>query len=96
MSTESDEMQCISCGGADPRCSAFHPEYGFTCIMPDPHSGPHYDTGGGHWTEQGQVWPDRAPVDPELNRALAELNDHDRQLIAQYARFLASQTARNA
>lgn len=48
-------MQCISCGGADPRCPAFHPEYGFTCIMPDPHSGPHYDTGGGHWTEPGQL-----------------------------------------
>lgn len=54
--SDPDEMQCVSCGGANPRCSAFHPEYGFTCIMPDPHSGPHYDPAGGHWTKQGQLW----------------------------------------
>lgn len=47
------EIQRISCGGSDPRCSAYRPEYGFTCILP-PHSGPHYDTAGGHWDECGQ------------------------------------------
>jgi hypothetical protein len=51
-------VECISCGGSDPRCPAYHPEYGFTCILP-PHSGPHYDTGGGHWDALGQLFPGR-------------------------------------
>lgn len=49
------EFRCISCGGLDPRCDAYHPEYGFTCILPKPHSGPHWDTAGGHWDTRGQL-----------------------------------------
>lgn len=36
---------------------------------------------------------DAATSDTELNEAIATLNDKDRRLVAQYARFLASQTA---
>lgn len=49
------ELQCISCGGEDPRCPTAHPEYGFTCILP-PHNGPHYDPSGGHWDTSGQLF----------------------------------------
>lgn len=36
---------------------------------------------------------DDAPIDAELDRAIATLSEQDRRLVAQYARFLASQTA---
>lgn len=68
-----DEIICISCGGSDPRCSAYHPEYGFTCILPM-HDGPHYDTGGGHWDENGQLFLDEPAIEIRKAQRLAWAN----------------------
>lgn len=72
-----DEHRCISCGGLDPRCGAYHPEYGFTCILP-PHNGPHYDTAGGHWDMRGQLYftcSDQLRTDVAI--VLADAMDHE-------------------
>lgn len=47
---------CRNCDEGIERCGAYHPDFGFTCIIPAAgHSGPHFDRAGGHWDESGQV-----------------------------------------
>lgn len=49
---------CSSCDESIERCSAYHPEYGFVCVIPvRGHGGTHFDRAGGHWTADGQVLP---------------------------------------
>jgi hypothetical protein len=48
---------CHSCDQSIESCPAYHPEYGFTCVIPAPgHNGTHFDRAGGHWTPDGQVF----------------------------------------
>lgn len=53
---------CLQCDAKIRRCERYHPEYGFTCILPGgSHEGPHFDMSGGYWTlEGGQLrdWTD--------------------------------------
>lgn len=49
---------CRECDETIVRCTAHHPDYGFTCMMPPGHRWPHYDeAGGGHWDSKGQLGP---------------------------------------
>lgn len=50
-----DPQLCHNCDERIHRCPHVHPEYGFTCVIPGSHAGPHFDLAGGHWNEEGQV-----------------------------------------
>ena len=70
-------------------CSAYHPEYGFTCVIPqEPHPGTHYDMAGGHWNyERGQVWS-VVDVADMLEQLASPTVAHGKWILGQLARHL--------
>lgn len=71
------------------RCPAYHPAYGFSCILPRPdHPGTHFDLEGGHWShERGQVWQ-VADIADLLEHLAEPTVAHGKWILGQMARRL--------
>lgn len=52
-----EAQMCWNCDDEIERCTAHHPEYGFTCLLPPGHPWPHFDDAGGYWDMKGQLGP---------------------------------------